>query len=360
MLSISPENFTSEMLVFSLNNVNSVNFISFSPDMSWIDMVYGLSHVLSWNHNHEEIQSDIETCLGGPDRILISLSVRSSFDLFLQAMNFPPGSELISTCINIQQMSDIAKYHRVFIKAVDIDLSNLMPSLEQIETLINDKTVGVMVVQLFGMKFRNTKLKQITEKHNLLLIEDCAQAFYGPQSLNEVQSDIAFFSFGSIKRFTCLGGACIVCNKPFILQKMRQIQRNYPLQGRYEYFCKLSKYAIFMFVINNTVLAKILSSFLSMIGVDYKVFVKSRLRSFTRGNLIKIIRHQPSVALLLLLRRRMKHLLNKETCMKGSLRAEYALGCLIEQPTYIVGCLSEIRDFWLFPVLVVSWSSIII
>lgn len=329
----------------------------FILDISWIDVVYAFSCILSRTQNYEKLQNNIETFLGGPERILISLSVRSSFDLFLQAMKFPPGSELISTCINIQQMSAIAEHHGVHLKAVDIDLSNLKPNIAEIEFLITDKTVGIMVVQLFGMKFRVSEITELARKHGILVIEDCAQAFFGPQCLQTVKSDIAFFSFGSIKRFTCLGGACVVCNDPSILERMRKMQRNYAILGRYLYFSKLFKTIFFMIAMNHPFIAKVLSSCLSVMGIDYKVFVKSRLRSFTKGSLIEMIRFRPSTSLLLLLRKRMKSLNDEESCMKANTRAEYAISCLIEQPTYVVGCLSEIRDFWLFPVLVVGMLS---
>ena len=319
-------------------------------------MIYAFSCILSRGNNYQEVQGEIESLLGGPERILISLSVRSAFDLFFQAMRFPPESELISTCINIKQMSEIAKYHGVYMKAVDIDLSNLKPNVAQIESLITEKTVGIMVVQLFGMKFNTKELKDVAKKHDLLLIEDCAQAFYGPDSLHKVDSDIAFFSFGSIKRFTCLGGACIVCNNASVVQKMRQVQSTYTVQGRSAYFYKLLKYVVFMAVMNNPFISWFLSSLVSKMGIDYKVLVKSRLRSFTKGHFFEMIRYQPSISLLLLLRRRMKNLLEEEVNLGANLRAEYAVSCLIEKPTYVIGCLSEIRDFWLFPVLVVSFN----
>ena len=42
------------------------------------------------DHNHEQV--------------LTTLSVRSAFDLYLQSRNFPPGSEIIMTAINIPDM----------------------------------------------------------------------------------------------------------------------------------------------------------------------------------------------------------------------------------------------------------------
>ena len=323
-------------------------------DLPWIDMLCALSYISS-RQKYKAVQEEIEHFLGGPDQILVSLSVRSSFDLLLQAMDFSEGSELISTCINVQSMTDIAKHHGIILKGVDINLSNLQPDIAQIEAQITPKTIGIMVVQLFGYKFRMRELRKIAEKHDLILIEDCAQAFSGPQCFKEIESDFAFFSFGSIKRFSCIGGACIVSNNPDILQRMRTIQNCYSYQGRMEYFLKLAKYVLVMCLINFPFIAAVASRFVTWLGIDYKVFMKSRLRGFT-GDLMKLIRYQPSLPLLLLIRRRMNKILHESSqTQNGVLKAEYALSSLIEKPVYIVGCLSEIRDFWLFPILVVRY-----
>ena len=324
-------------------------------DISWLDLLYAICNTARFL-DHKNVQKEIECLLGGPDRILISLSVRSSFDLFLQAMKYPQDSEIIATCINIKQMSEIAEYHGIHMKGVDLDLSSMQPDISQIESKICEKTVGIFVVQLFGMKFKTTELKKIARKHRIVLIEDCAQAFFGPDAIDSIESDIAFFSFGSIKRSTCLGGACIVSNNSVILHKMRTIQSRYTLQGRWVYFFKLVKYLVIMIAMNNPSFSWILSSLLSMIGIDYKVFFKGSLRSFKASNnsLIELIRFQPSLPLLILIKRRMQHLLQfDDNYQDGRLHAEYAICSLIEKPVYVLGCLSEIRDFWLFPVLVV-------
>jgi len=61
---------------------------------------------------------------------LITLSVRSTFDLYLQARNFPKGSEIIMTGINIGDMIQIIKDHGLVPIPVDLDLYTMAPSLE--------------------------------------------------------------------------------------------------------------------------------------------------------------------------------------------------------------------------------------
>ena len=319
-----------------------------------MDMLFALSSVAS-PRQYRKVQNELEVMLGGPDKVLVSLSVRSAFDLFLQAMDFPPGSELITTNINVQNMKDIAKHHRLVLKCIDIDISDLQPKLSDIEEIITPKTVCIMVVQLFGRKYRTANIREIARKHDILLIEDCSQGYSGPHCVRECDSDVTFFSFGTIKRSTCFGGAITVASRPEILQKMRHLQELYAYQGRLTYFKKLVKYVVFMLVLNIPHMSWLVAKLIGMFGLDYKMFVKNRLRGFY-GDIIEMIRFQPALPLLLLLKRRTSQQIvdTNDNSPRGITNAEFAIACLLEKPVYVVGCLSEIRDYWLFPVLVVS------
>ena len=48
--------------------------------------------------------------------------------------------------------------------------------IDKIEAAITPKTKGVMIVHLYGRVAYNDKLGEICKKHNLKLMEDCAQS----------------------------------------------------------------------------------------------------------------------------------------------------------------------------------------
>ncbi len=59
---------------------------------------------------------------------------------------------------------------------VEPTLDNLEIDIDKIEAAITTKTKGIMIVHLYGRVAFNDKLKDICEKYNLILMEDCAQS----------------------------------------------------------------------------------------------------------------------------------------------------------------------------------------
>ena len=64
------------------------------------------------------------------NRGIATLSVRSMLDLYLQVKNFPKGSEIIMTAMNIPDMIRIIEEHGLIAVPVDIDPGTLAPQLD--------------------------------------------------------------------------------------------------------------------------------------------------------------------------------------------------------------------------------------
>jgi dTDP-4-amino-4,6-dideoxygalactose transaminase len=100
---------------------------------------------------------------------------------------------------------------------------------EKIEAKITKKTKAILVVHLYGQAANMLKIKQIVEKHCLLLVEDCAQshgAKYDGRTTGTWGS-IGCFSFYPTKNIGAFGDAgAIVTNCKTINDKIRML-RNY-------------------------------------------------------------------------------------------------------------------------------------
>ena len=105
----------------------------------------------------------------------------------------------------------------------DIDDTYVM-DLAHVESLITPRTVGIIGVHLYGHPIDNDRLLAIAKKHNLWVIEDCAQAQGAKYKGKTVGSmgDFGAFSFFPSKNLTVLGdGGCITTNKADYADRLR-------------------------------------------------------------------------------------------------------------------------------------------
>lgn len=106
---------------------------------------------------------------------------------------------------------------------------------EKLEEKITERTKAVLVVHLYGQSSRMDKVVEICKKHNLRLVEDCAQShgacFDG--KMTGTFGDIGCFSFYPSKNLGAFGdGGAIVTDDEKIAADMR-MYRNYGSEKRY-------------------------------------------------------------------------------------------------------------------------------
>nr|WP_305081270.1 DegT/DnrJ/EryC1/StrS family aminotransferase [Oceanotoga teriensis] len=106
---------------------------------------------------------------------------------------------------------------------------------EKIEEKITDRTKAIMVVHLYGQAANMKKIKEIADKHNLYLIEDCAQShgakFEGKTT--GTYGDIGCFSFYPTKNLGAFGDAGAIVTDNFEIAEKVKMLRNYGSQEKY-------------------------------------------------------------------------------------------------------------------------------
>jgi dTDP-4-amino-4,6-dideoxygalactose transaminase len=92
-------------------------------------------------------------------------------------------------------------------KFADIDPETLQVSAESIESLIGEKTRGIIAVNLFGQCAPYEKIRECAQTNGLWLIEDSAQAFGATQCGQNACTfgDISITSFYPAKPLGCYG-----------------------------------------------------------------------------------------------------------------------------------------------------------
>lgn len=144
------------------------------------------------------------TCANGTDALQLALM---AWDVGEGDAVFVPDFTFFSTAEVVPWM----KATPVFVD-VDIDTFNISPeSLEKaIQSVINEGKLvpkAVIAVDLFGQPADFPQVRKITEKYNLLLLEDGAQGFGGRIGEKKACSfgDIATTSFFPAKPLGCYG-----------------------------------------------------------------------------------------------------------------------------------------------------------
>lgn len=119
-----------------------------------------------------------------------------------------------------------------------IDTYNL--SSKGIEEAITDKTKAILVVQLYGQSADMDEIVAIAKKHNLYLIEDCAQSHNSMYKGKKTGTfgDIGCFSFYPGKNLGALGDAgAVVTNNEDLATKVRALS-NYGSIKKYHHIYK--------------------------------------------------------------------------------------------------------------------------
>lgn len=112
---------------------------------------------------------------------------------------------------------------------------NLEIDIDRIEEAITPRTKGVMIVHLYGRVAYNDKLGEICKKHNLKLMEDCAQshgcAWKGVKT--GALGDAAAHSFYPGKNLGAFGDAGAVTTSDKELASVIRALANYGSQKKY-------------------------------------------------------------------------------------------------------------------------------
>lgn len=95
-----------------------------------------------------------------------------------------------------------------------------------VEAKITPKTKAIIAVHLYGHACDMNALCSIAKKHNLFLIEDCAEAIGTRYKEKHVGSfgDIACFSFFGNKTITCGEGGMVCCNNNELAERVRHLK----------------------------------------------------------------------------------------------------------------------------------------
>lgn len=163
-----------------------------------------------------------------------------ALQLILRAYNIGKGDEVIVPAHTYIATALAVSYVGARPVFVDIEADYYCLDPEKIEDAITERTRAIIMVHIFGQIGRFDEVAQIAKKHNLLLIEDAAQAHGAEYHHKKAGSlgDAAGFSFYPGKNLGALGDAGGVTTNSEEVSKLVRMLGNYGSEIKYQHIYK--------------------------------------------------------------------------------------------------------------------------
>ena len=155
--------------------------------------------------------------------------------LALRASGIGPGDEVITSPFTFIATAEAICYVGAKPVFVDIDPRTFNIDPEAVAAAITPKTRAVMPVHLFGQPVDMPALSALCDRHDLLLIEDCAQSFGATIGRRQTGSIgiSAGFSFFPSKNLGCYGDGGLVATSSDTVAAQVRMLRNHGSEVRY-------------------------------------------------------------------------------------------------------------------------------
>jgi perosamine synthetase len=146
----------------------------------------------------------------------------SALHLALMALGIKSDDEVIIPNLTFAATANTVLHANATPVIVDVDDESWCICPAAIEKAITTKTKAIMPVHLYGQPCDMTSIMRIAKKHNLFVIEDCAEAHGAKFNGKKVGSfgDIGCFSFYGNKVITTGEGGMCVTNSGDLKRKM--------------------------------------------------------------------------------------------------------------------------------------------
>ena len=205
-------------------------FIPFSRP--WIDdtEIEAVSQVLaskwiSTGNRVREFERAFAEYLGVKHAIAVS-SCTAALHLSLVVAEIGSGDEVITTPYTFTATAEAIRYVGAKPVFVDIHPDTLNIDTSKIEQAITSRTKAILPVHIAGIPCDMDTLRDISQNHNLMLIDDAAHAIpveYKGQHIGAI-GDLSAFSFYANKNLTTAEGGMITTNSDAFAKPLRTMR----------------------------------------------------------------------------------------------------------------------------------------
>lgn len=186
----------------------------------------------------EDFEQKLAEFCSSPPTVPYAVGVSSGTSalfLALKAHGIKSGDEVITTAHSFIATAEAILHCGAKPVFVDIDPETMLMDINQIEKNITPKTKAIVPVHLYGQICDMDPLIEIANKHNLVIVEDAAQAIDATYKGRKLPiSETGIFSFFPAKNLGCFGdGGAVITKNPMIAETIKKL-RDHGRINKYE------------------------------------------------------------------------------------------------------------------------------
>lgn len=180
---------------------------------------------------HRELEAKLAEFLEVPYLSLMT-NGHMTLELTIQAMNFPEGSEVITTPFTFISTTHAIVRNGLVPVFCDIKNSDYTIDESKIENLITENTVAILPVHVYGNICNVEKIQSIAEKYGLKVIYDACHSFGEKYKGKGVGTfgDVSIFSFHATKVYNTVEGGAAAFQDKDLYEKLYNL-KNFGIRG---------------------------------------------------------------------------------------------------------------------------------
>ena len=154
-------------------------------------------------------------------KVLLTTSGSTALDMALLLCDLKPGDEVILPSYTFSSTANAAVLAGAKLVFVDIRPDTMNIDDKKIEQAITNKTKVIIAMHYAGVACEMDTIMDIAKRHNLMVVEDAAQAVmstYKGKALGTI-GDFGCYSFHETKNYSMGEGGAVVINNPSYNEK---------------------------------------------------------------------------------------------------------------------------------------------
>jgi dTDP-4-amino-4,6-dideoxygalactose transaminase len=157
----------------------------------------------------------------GCKRVLITNSATDALEMAALLLEIKPGDEIIMPSFTFVSSANAFALRGGIPVFVDVNEKTFNIDVDLIESAISDKTKAILIMNYGGFSCDIDKVKLLTDKYNLFLIEDAAQSVLAKYKNRPLGTfgDLSCISFHGTKNISCGEGGALLINNPSFIEK---------------------------------------------------------------------------------------------------------------------------------------------